>query len=104
MQKREINFGIIGCGLMGREFASAVSRWCHLLNLNFVPKVVGVCDKNPEAFRWFESNFSGLVTTTDHRALISRADIEAVYCAVPHNLHTEIYVMSSLLANILWVK
>ena len=32
MQKQIINFGIIGCGLMGREFASAVARWCHLLD------------------------------------------------------------------------
>ena len=36
MAKREIKFGIIGCGLMGREFASAAARWCHLLDLDFV--------------------------------------------------------------------
>ena len=24
-----IRFGIIGCGLMAREFASAAARWCH---------------------------------------------------------------------------
>ena len=27
---KKIRFGIIGCGLMGREFASTVARWCHL--------------------------------------------------------------------------
>ena len=27
---KTIRFGIIGCGLMGREFASAAARWCHL--------------------------------------------------------------------------
>ncbi len=27
MKKREIRFGIIGLGLMGREFASAIARW-----------------------------------------------------------------------------
>jgi prephenate dehydrogenase len=27
---KTIRFGIIGCGLMGREFASGAARWCHL--------------------------------------------------------------------------
>jgi prephenate dehydrogenase len=30
---RKIRFGLIGCGLMGREFASAAARWCHLLDM-----------------------------------------------------------------------
>ena len=25
-----VRFGVIGCGLMGREFASASLRWIHL--------------------------------------------------------------------------
>ena len=25
-----VKFGVIGCGLMGREFSSAVARWCHM--------------------------------------------------------------------------
>ena len=31
MKDRSVRFGVIGLGLMGREFASAASRWCHLL-------------------------------------------------------------------------
>lgn len=27
---KKVRFGIIGCGLMGKEFASAAARWCHL--------------------------------------------------------------------------
>ena len=27
---KTVRFGIIGCGLMGREFASAAARWAHL--------------------------------------------------------------------------
>ena len=27
---RTIKFGIIGCGLMGKEFAGAAGRWTHL--------------------------------------------------------------------------
>ena len=29
-----IRFGVIGCGLMGREFASAAGRWCHLSDID----------------------------------------------------------------------
>ncbi len=31
-------FGVIGCGLMGREFASAAARWLHLSNPPRGPK------------------------------------------------------------------
>jgi prephenate dehydrogenase len=30
---KEIRFAIIGCGLMGREFASAAARWMHLTGM-----------------------------------------------------------------------
>lgn len=91
MSKREIPFGIIGCGLMGREFASAAARWCHLLDLDFVPRIVGICDTNPAMFGWFESNFTNLKGTTNYQDLLGRSDIEAIYCAVPHHLHAQIY-------------
>ena len=92
MAKREIRFGIIGCGLMGREFASAAARWCHLLDLDFAPKIVGICDANPAMFGWFQDNFDGLrLVTQDYRDLLASSDIDAVYCAVPHNLHEQIY-------------
>jgi len=98
MPKRLINFGIIGCGLMGREFGSAAARWCHLLDssgrsLDFAPRIIAVCDQDPELMRWFQDNFSGIVLAArDYRELLSRPDIEAIYCAVPHNLHSQIYV------------
>lgn len=44
MTKKIIRFGVIGCGLMGKEFASAAARWCHLTNVDFEPRIVAVCD------------------------------------------------------------
>ncbi|HVB73508.1 MAG TPA: Gfo/Idh/MocA family oxidoreductase [Ktedonobacteraceae bacterium] len=93
MQKRVINFGIIGCGLMGREFGSAVARWCHLLDLDFVPRVVGVCDSNPAMLDWFTDNFESIqIATSDYHELLNSGAIDAIYCAVPHNLHERLYV------------
>ena len=45
---KRIRFGIIGCGLMGREFASAAARWCHLLDMDVRPEIVAICDANPD--------------------------------------------------------
>ncbi len=93
MQKREINFGIIGCGLMGREFASALARWCHLLDQDVVPRIVGVCDTNPSMLGWFTEHFDTIrIATQDYQELLDSPVIEAIYCAVPHNLHEQLYI------------
>lgn len=89
---REIRFGIIGCGLMGREFGSAVARWCHLPDLPFRPVLAGICDTNASLFGWYESNFPSIrVKTGDYPELLASPEIEAVYCALPHNLHRKVY-------------
>ena len=90
---REIPFGIIGCGLMGREFASAAARWCHLLDLPFRPVIAGICDANDTLFDWYRGHFPSIkMATKDYKELLASPGIEAVYCAVPHNLHRQVYV------------
>ena len=85
--------GIIGLGLMGREFASSIARWCNLLNDGPVPVLSGICDKNKTAWDWYLSNFPGIsIKTDDYKTLLANEDIDAVYCAVPHNLHEQIYI------------
>ncbi len=91
--RRRVRFGIIGCGLMGREFGSAIGRWGHLVDDGPAPELVGVCDTSPKSHAWFTDNFPGLkIVTTRYEDLLGSSDIEAVYCAVPHNLHEKIYV------------
>lgn len=92
MSMKTVKFGIIGCGLMGREFASAAARWCHLPDMDARPEIVSVCDANLKATEWFASNFQTIKqVTADYRELLKNKEVEAVYCAVPHNLHEEIY-------------
>lgn len=89
---REIRFGVIGGGLMGREFASVAARWLHLDDLGVRPVIAAVCDVNEGARGWFERHVPTLTCTTDdHRELLAQGDVDAVYCAVPHHLHAEIY-------------
>ena len=89
---RTIRFGVIGCGLMGREFGSAAARWCHLAEMDVRPEIVAVCDTNEKLAKWFADNFSSVKQVTDdYRKLLANPDVDAVYIAVPHNLHREFF-------------
>ena len=89
---RIIKFGVIGCGLMGREFASAAARWFHLTDTKARPEIVAVCDLNPLLTDWFSANVPSVKqVTADYRELLANETVEAVYCAVPHDLHHNIY-------------
>ncbi|MCY9670719.1 Gfo/Idh/MocA family oxidoreductase [Paenibacillus alginolyticus] len=93
MSKKTIRFGVIGCGLMGKEFASAAARWCHLTNVDFEPKIVAVCDANSAATQWFQDNIASVEAAyTDYKELLANPSVDAIYCAVPHNLHAQIYI------------
>lgn len=88
-----IKFGVIGCGLMGKEFASAVARWAHLTNINVKPVIVAVCDTNKNAMTWFEKNIPTVqFKTTNYQDLLNLKEIDAIYCAVPHYLHRQLYI------------
>jgi predicted dehydrogenase len=91
---RTVRFGIVGGGLMGREFASAAARWIHLGDADARPEIVHVCDANPDVLAWYERlgrAGSDIRRSTDWRELLADETVEAVYCAVPHHLHAELY-------------
>jgi predicted dehydrogenase len=90
--RKRVRFGIIGLGLMGREFGSAIGRWCHLLHEGPVPELVGICDVNEKSHPWFKDNFPTIkVATQKYQDLLDSRDIDAIYCAVPHNLHEKLF-------------
>ncbi len=89
---KTVKFGIIGCGLMGREFASAVLRWSHLTDMPAKPEIIAVCDKNETMLKWFTDALPSITQVTDdYQELLSNPEVEAIYCAVPHNLHAKFY-------------
>jgi predicted dehydrogenase len=94
MNKRiSIRFGIIGLGLMGREFASSLARWCSLLSDCPRPVLTAICDKNKDTWRWYTDNFPDIHLKTDnYKDLMNSGEIDAIYCAVPHNLHEQFYI------------
>jgi predicted dehydrogenase len=89
---RTIPFGIVGCGLMGRELASAMARWFHLAEMDARAELIAVCDRNDERRQWLAERVPSVrQSTADYRELLANPEVEAVYCAVPHNLHRELY-------------
>lgn len=77
---KRIGFGIIGCGLMGREFASAAARWAHLPEIGCVPQLVAVCDSNPRLLAWYTAHWPTVrQATADYRALLANPEVEAVF-------------------------
>ncbi len=93
--RKPIRFGVIGGGLMGREFAAAAARWCQLdagpHPPDFEPVIAGICDLSPAVRDWFNRNCPIEHDTDDYTALLSADDLDAVYVAVPHDLHERIY-------------
>ena len=90
-----VKFGIIGLGLMGREFASAAMRWKHLSDMEVQPEIVSICDINltPEMEQWYREGLGTVKQAcTDSLDVVDNPEVEAVYCAVPHNYHEQFFV------------
>ena len=86
-----VNFAVIGCGLMGREFASVSMRWLHLLGDIPRPVILAACDLNDDNLNWFQQVPDCKYFYHDYQEMLRNPEIEAVYCAVPHHLHAKVY-------------
>lgn len=90
---REIGFGIIGAGLMGREFLTATARWSHLVGFPVRPAVVAVASRTTKSLEYFaQCQPRPAQLTTDYRELLRNPAVHAVYAAVPHDLHQQVYL------------
>ena len=88
----EVNVGVIGGGLMGREVASAFGRWFAITDSNARPRLRAVADLDSKALEWFRQVPDIQLLTADYTELIADEQIDVVYVAVPHNLHERIYL------------
>lgn len=86
-----VKFAVIGCGLMGREFASVSMRWLHLLADLPRPVIIAACDLNEQNLNWFHQVPDTRFFYSDYQEMLKNPEVEAVYCAVPHHLHAKVY-------------
>lgn len=89
---KTINIGIIGGGLMGKELASAASRWFVLNDFPVKIALIAVCDLNPDTLNWYRKVPGVLTFTNDYKVLLGMPELDVVYVAVPHHLHEQIYI------------
>ena len=86
-----VRIGIIGAGLMGRETASALGRWCALEDFPVDALLTAACDVSEQRRAWFTKIPSVTLITDDYRKLLASPHVDLVYVAVPHHLHEQIY-------------
>lgn len=89
---KKVRLAIIGGGLMGKEAVSAIGRWMVLNDFPAQLELVAVCDLNPEILKWYAQIPSVKLLTQNHQEIVAHPDIDAVYVAVPHNLHQSLYI------------
>ncbi len=92
---RPVRLGVLGAGLMGRELVGVCGRWDLLVDHPVRPEVVAVADPAPAARAWFEQVPSVETLTDDWRRVVEDDSLDALYIAVPHHLHEEIYVAAA---------
>lgn len=88
---KTLRLGIIGGGLMGREVASAIGRWCALLDSPVRLELTAVCDVQEKVRDWFKVVPTMKLLTGDYHELLRSEHVDVVYVAVPHHLHEQIY-------------
>jgi predicted dehydrogenase len=89
---KNVKFGIIGGGLMGREAASALGRWFVLNDFPAKAELTAVCDLNPQVVEWYKQISSVKLLTLTYKELLDSKEVDVVYVAVPHHLHEELYI------------
>ncbi len=90
--KPTVHVGIIGGGLMGKEAASAFGRWFALNDFPVNAELVAVADLAEPTLEWFKQVPTVRLLTTDYKELLADPEVDVVYCALPHNLHEQVYL------------
>src|SRR5207248_11246449 len=90
--KKTLRLCIIGGGLMGREMASAIGRWCALTDAPVALELTAICDLSEPVREWFRRIPSVRLFTADSNELCASKIVDVVYVAVPHHLHENLYL------------
>lgn len=80
MSKQPLRLAVVGCG----DIADLIA-WLARLNRNIT--MVAACDISAERAEAFAKKFKIPQTFTDYEVMLAKAELDAVYLAVPHFLH-----------------
>lgn len=94
--KKELRIGLAGCGFMGRTHTNGYKRVGDFFPaLAFRPVLRAVCARNESKVRAFAGQWGYESVETDWKALIARADIDAIDICTPNDTHAEIAIAAA---------
>ncbi len=79
--KDVVKIGVVGTGWIAGSMG-------FFLKWNKHTKITAVCDVKPDLLQRFAKRFKVKDTYADFDAMLAKADVDALYLAIPHNLHT----------------
>ena len=86
---KEIGIGVIGWGFMGRTHTFAIKTMPLHYELDFTPRLVGVCSRRLEMAERAAREQGFDYATDDYRRLLSDPNIDVVSICTPNALHEE---------------
>jgi len=93
--KKKLGIGVVGCGFMGRTHSNAFGKVNQFFDLEYEPRLVAICARNPASAEAFAGNWGFASFETDWRKLIARPDIDVVDIASPNDTHAEIAIAAA---------
>lgn len=84
---KEIGIGVIGWGFMGRTHTFAVKTMPLNYELDFRPRLVGVCSRRLDQAQRARDEQGFDFACSDYRELLKRPDIDVVSICTPNALH-----------------
>lgn len=95
-KKKELRIGLIGCGFMGRTHSNGYKRVGDFFpELAYSPVLKAVCSRSESKVRAFADQWGYESVETDWKAVIARADIDAIDICTPNNMHAEIAIAAA---------
>jgi myo-inositol 2-dehydrogenase/D-chiro-inositol 1-dehydrogenase len=95
MTKKKLNIGLVGYGFMGRAHSNAFLQAPRFFDVPYEPVLKAMCARNPDRAKAFAENWGYQSVEKDWRAMVQRADIDAIDIASPNDTHAEIAIAAA---------
>jgi len=92
---KELRFGLIGCGFMGRTHSNAYRRLNNFFPVEHRAVLKAVCDSNAEKAKAYADVWGYERFETDWTKQVGAADIDVIDICVPNNAHRDIAIAAA---------
>ncbi len=94
--KKELRIGLIGCGFMGRTHTNGYKRVGDFFpELAYTPVLKTVCSRSENKVKAFADQWGYETIETDWKAVVARADIDAIDICTPNDMHAAIAIAAA---------